>query len=112
VDVYSFGISMWVICYGTGEHPYTDIPPFSISDFVHQGGRPLPNPAWPSRLTRLMQQCWEGEPDKRPSFTEILSELQEIQVEYDPGVSQAHITQDEEQGEKARASYQWHSLPF
>eukprot|EP01102_Stenamoeba_stenopodia_P004234 TRINITY_DN1451_c0_g2_i2.p1 TRINITY_DN1451_c0_g2~~TRINITY_DN1451_c0_g2_i2.p1 ORF type:complete len:135 (+),score=27.04 TRINITY_DN1451_c0_g2_i2:193-597(+) len=25
VDVYSFGISMWVICNGMGEHPYKDL---------------------------------------------------------------------------------------
>uniref|UniRef100_A0A2P2LTC2 Serine/threonine-protein kinase HT1-like isoform X2 n=1 Tax=Rhizophora mucronata TaxID=61149 RepID=A0A2P2LTC2_RHIMU len=43
---------------------------------VRQGLRPdLPQDAHP-RLLDLMQRCWEAIPEKRPSFSEILVELE------------------------------------
>ncbi|CAD6223052.1 unnamed protein product [Miscanthus lutarioriparius] len=74
VDVYSFGIIMWEIL--TGQEPYAG---------MHHGGviggilsntlrPPVPascDPQW----RELMEQCWSNEPDKRPSFKEVVSHL-------------------------------------
>ncbi|XP_062189971.1 serine/threonine-protein kinase STE20-like [Phragmites australis] len=77
VDVYSFGIIMWEIL--TGQEPYCD---------MHHGGilggilsntlrPPVPascDPEW----KELMEQCWSSEPEKRPSFTEVVSRLRSM----------------------------------
>lgn len=52
---------------------------------LYQGRRPdLPTNTNP-KLLELMQRCWETDPGKRPSFSEIKVELvrllQEIQVQ-------------------------------
>jgi serine/threonine protein kinase len=81
VDVYSFGISMWVICEGTGIHPYQNVPLLSFTDFVLEGGRPQSLPLeldLPVELTSLMRSCWDSDPKQRPSFSQILIQLQEI----------------------------------
>ncbi|KAL6658381.1 hypothetical protein ACP70R_003967 [Stipagrostis hirtigluma subsp. patula] len=46
-----------------------------------QGLRPqLPENAHP-RLLNLMQRCWEAAPSNRPSFSDIISELEDIQAQ-------------------------------
>jgi serine/threonine protein kinase len=74
VDVYSFGIIMWEIL--TGQEPYAG---------MHHGGviggilsntlRPTVPASCDPQWRELMEQCWSNEPDKRPTFTEVVSRL-------------------------------------
>ncbi|CAN6184681.1 unnamed protein product [Urochloa humidicola] len=74
VDVYSFGIIMWEIL--TGQEPYAG---------MHHGGviggilsntlRPPVPPTCDPQWRDLMEQCWSNEPEKRPTFTEVVSRL-------------------------------------
>ncbi|CAN6199811.1 unnamed protein product [Urochloa humidicola] len=74
VDVYSFGIIMWEIL--TGQEPYAG---------MHHGGviggilsntlRPPVPPTCDPQWRDLMEQCWSNEPEKRPTFTKVVSRL-------------------------------------
>jgi len=90
-DAYSMAIVMWEIitrCV-TGRYyaPYSE-----YSDIYHdfqiifltatQNRRPTIPPKTPDALKDLLTQCWEGNPDERPSCDEILLQIQSIYVQY------------------------------
>jgi len=80
-DVYSFGIVLWEIL--TGQEPFPHHTNFSRFKraVCYEGERPIiPQSALPS-LKALIETCWQGEPDKRPSFQDIISELEKIIVD-------------------------------
>ncbi|XP_047975400.1 serine/threonine-protein kinase STY46-like isoform X2 [Salvia hispanica] len=78
-DVFSFAIVLWELV--TAKVPYDNMTPLQAALGVRQGLRPeLPINAHPKILS-LMQRCWEAIPSKRPSFSEIRSEMEALQQE-------------------------------
>ena len=71
-DVYSFAITMWEIL--TGQWPFSHISNDSvIIENVKNGIRPGTDKIQQSRdeevhIVRIMQRCWQQEPDSRPYF--------------------------------------------
>ncbi|KAG0449302.1 hypothetical protein HPP92_027441 [Vanilla planifolia] len=60
------------------EIPYESMTPLQAALGVRQGLRPdIPENIHP-KLLNLMQRCWETSPAKRPSFCEIIVELEEF----------------------------------
>jgi serine/threonine protein kinase len=80
-DVYSFGLICFAVL--TGEptpFPTEELQNPSVKSFkdrVREGKRPQLPPDCPS-LSNLIQQCWDGNPDKRPNFQEICTKLRHI----------------------------------
>ncbi|XP_039117118.1 serine/threonine-protein kinase STY46-like [Dioscorea cayenensis subsp. rotundata] len=75
-DVFSFAIVLWELT--TSKIPYEDLTPLQAALGVRQGVRPeLSENAHPV-LVDLMKRCWEADPVKRPSFAEIIVELEEL----------------------------------
>ncbi|WVZ54330.1 LOW QUALITY PROTEIN: hypothetical protein U9M48_005142 [Paspalum notatum var. saurae] len=78
-DVYSFALVLWELM--TSKIPYNTMSPLQAAVGVRQGLRPqIPENANP-RLVKLMQRCWEAIPPDRPSFAEIIPELEDIQAQ-------------------------------
>ena len=81
-DVYSYGIVLWeIVC---RETPYRNIPPVSIAErVVRNGERPslttVPS-SCPAALKELMVKCWQTDPSKRPTFSEVLDWLERIEL--------------------------------
>ncbi|XP_062197496.1 serine/threonine-protein kinase STY46-like [Phragmites australis] len=85
-DVYSFALVLWELM--TSKIPYSTMTPLQAAVGVRQGLRPqLPENAHP-KLLNLLQRCWEPIPSDRPSFSDIITELELIQA-------QAQATSDE-----------------
>ena len=81
VDVYSYGIVLWEIA--TGEVPYNSLEP---SDII---GKVLANDLRPTipidlnpGMRDLIKQCWDRNPDVRPSFDEIVKRIQSGEAVY------------------------------
>ncbi|XP_018674129.2 serine/threonine-protein kinase STY17-like isoform X1 [Musa acuminata AAA Group] len=75
-DVFSFAIVLWELA--TSKIPYESMSPLQAALGVRQGLRPvLPQKTHPTLLD-LMQRCWEANPAKRPTFSEITVELEEL----------------------------------
>ncbi|KAF8119052.1 hypothetical protein N665_0001s0108 [Sinapis alba] len=80
VDVFSYGICLWEIL--TGEEPYADMHCGAIIGGIVKNTLrpPIPktcSPEW----KKLMEQCWDINPDARPPFTEITSRLRSMSME-------------------------------
>jgi serine/threonine protein kinase len=77
-DVYSFGILLHEIC--TLKEPFSNLR--NIDAFrkkvAHGGERPKLSLVKHSGLRSLMERCWDPLPEKRPSFTDVRRELENI----------------------------------
>ena len=73
--VLAFGVLLWELV-THGNNPYEEISPGSVVVKKLHGGYRLPCPAdCPPHLQKLMNCCWEWEPEKRPNFREVSSML-------------------------------------
>jgi len=74
-DVFSFAIVLWELA--TSMVPYDNMTPLQAALGVRQGLRlDIPGSVHP-RLTKLIRQCWNEDPDARLTFAEITKELQD-----------------------------------
>ena len=73
-DIYSLGLIMWEMWYG--QQAFADAPGKTFQDFfkwVDEGNRPVDRQGCktpPSFWEQLMKQCWDGNPDERPTAKE------------------------------------------
>ena len=70
-DIYSFGIMLWEMWYGRQAFPKLKGRPIrTLFDFVDGDHRPKHvegSKEPPALWKQLMNQCWDGNPEKRPS---------------------------------------------
>ncbi|KAF7238558.1 Mitogen-activated protein kinase kinase kinase 11 [Varanus komodoensis] len=95
-DVWSYGVLLWELL--TGEVPYRGIDGLAVAYGVAVNKLTLPIPSTcPEPFARLMAECWEQDPHRRPSFASILSQLTvlEAQVLHDMPQESFHSMQDD-----------------
>ena len=76
-DVYSFGIILWE--FWSRDPPYKGVKAKDVAKKVRANKtyRPIiPNDV-PKEIAELMECCWDADPDKRPTFLEIINFLDE-----------------------------------
>jgi serine/threonine protein kinase len=74
-DVYSYGILLWELV--ERKDPYEELNAFQVPlQVANEGLRPhdFTRPA-PLGLDQLMRQCWDSDPEQRPSFEDITQTL-------------------------------------
>jgi hypothetical protein len=75
IDVYAFAITVYEI--GSLEDAWKDVPAADIQKMVLDGVRPVFNAKFKElhenvkNLESLIEECWEDNPEMRPSFNEI-----------------------------------------
>lgn len=76
-DVWSYGVLLWELL--TGETPYKGIDTLAVAYGVAVNKLTLPIPSTcPQPWRELMEKCWESDPHRRPSFEQILDDLDNI----------------------------------
>ncbi|XP_073254166.1 fibroblast growth factor receptor 4-like [Porites lutea] len=101
-DVWSFGICLWEI-FTLGGTPYPTIPVEELLDFLNDGNR-MENPRdCPSEIYKIMQDCWQEGPDKRPKFDQIsqsIGTILEQRASQSVATEYLHLTEDNNRGRK------------
>nr|CAI5818223.1 unnamed protein product [Callosobruchus analis] len=76
-DVWSYGVLLWELL--TGETPYKGMDMMAVAYGVAIQKYTLPIPSTcPQPWRELMEKCWESDPHRRPSFEQILGDLDKI----------------------------------
>ncbi|XP_052796922.1 uncharacterized protein LOC128229209 [Mya arenaria] len=76
-DTWSYGVVLWELL--THEVPFNGIEGFQVAWLVVERGERLTIPSsCPPCFAKIMHQCWELEPKRRPSFRQILNKLDVI----------------------------------
>ncbi|XP_028286521.1 hepatocyte growth factor receptor isoform X2 [Parambassis ranga] len=76
-DVWSFGVLLWELM-TRGAPPYSDVNSFDITVFLLQGRRLLQPEFCPDALYTVMIECWHPKPERRPSFSDLVSSISAI----------------------------------
>ncbi|WIA08756.1 hypothetical protein OEZ85_008179 [Tetradesmus obliquus] len=80
VDVFSFAVLLWECC--QQQQPWRDLSPMQIIYAVGLQKERLKRPVrCPDGLWRLIEACWQQQPEARPSFASILATLQQLEAE-------------------------------
>lgn len=76
-DVFSWSIILWECL--ARELPFKDIEStFSIMWVIHKGQRPHPIEGLPKPIIQLMHQCWDPQPQNRPSMEEVHERMKQL----------------------------------
>ncbi len=75
-DIYSFAITCSEIL--TGKFPFMDVRPSELHSNIMAGNRPMLPVDIGEKLSDLIRDCWNSDPTRRPTSTEICARLDEI----------------------------------
>jgi len=76
-DVWSFGIVLYEI-FERGKVPYSAMSNSETVEYVLKGNRLEQPSLCPEQVYKLMLQCWDIDPDRRPSFKVLFDQLKLI----------------------------------
>ncbi|PKK73650.1 kinase-like protein [Rhizophagus irregularis] len=77
-DIYSFAMILWEV--GTGEKPYADLPyDDALALQIKRGRRPNIPKEMPECYATLIRNCWDSDPQKRPTALDIKEKIMKWQ---------------------------------
>eukprot|EP00252_Welwitschia_mirabilis_P006557 TRINITY_DN1743_c0_g2_i6.p1 TRINITY_DN1743_c0_g2~~TRINITY_DN1743_c0_g2_i6.p1 ORF type:complete len:432 (-),score=73.46 TRINITY_DN1743_c0_g2_i6:271-1566(-) len=79
VDVFSYAMILYQMY--EGSPPFANYEPYDAARLVAKRERPIFHAkTYPSGMKELIEQCWDHDVNKRPTFLEILERLEKMKV--------------------------------
>ncbi|CAB4379627.1 unnamed protein product [Rhizophagus irregularis] len=89
-DVYSIGVLLWEI--SSGQPPFHDIPyDVGLALSILQGLRETPIPNTSIDYIKIYTDCWNIEPDNRPTINQVVDELKAIMTKENIIIKDFHL---------------------
>jgi ubiquitin-protein ligase len=76
VDVYAFGVFLCELY--TQKKPWREVQSTKIREKVLAGERPFIADSVPKAVQDLIQECWQQDPNTRPSMIQVINKLQQL----------------------------------
>jgi len=90
-DIYSIGMLMWEI--SSGQPPFAKFDhDYDLAMKIVSGMRPRVVPGTPLEYEKLMEQCWDADPSKRPDSDTLFDKIDEITISYDQDENEEQLT--------------------
>ena len=81
-DVWAFGILLWEI-FSCGKMPYPGMNNTETKKAVIKDGYRMKAPdGTPEQVNQLMAECWQAEPENRPTMSDIVDFMKEVTDAY------------------------------
>src|SRR5436189_1421116 len=77
-DIYSIGMLMWEI--SSGQPPFVNKHNYDLAIKIVNGMRPKIMSGTPLEYKKLMEQCWDADPTKRPDAETLLDKATEMRL--------------------------------
>ncbi|VDM45216.1 unnamed protein product [Toxocara canis] len=73
-DVWSFGVLLFEL-FSMGDGPFPGVQPLDMIHHLENGHRNAKPDKCPDEIYDMMQACWQADPDRRPSFALLKTQL-------------------------------------
>src|SRR5262249_30033493 len=81
-DIYSFAMLMWEISFGWSPFAGYKHSDYDLAMGIVNGMRPKIIPGTPLEYQRLMEQCWDADPEKRPDTVTVRDKIWDMRRQY------------------------------
>ncbi|MCI4382617.1 hypothetical protein PGIGA_G00016780 [Pangasianodon gigas] len=85
-DVWAFGVTMWEIM-ARGQTPYPGVENSEVYEYLIKGERLKQPPDCPDDIYEIMHSCWSPVPKCRPSFQQLVAQLEGLWTELSPAAT-------------------------
>ncbi|KAI1294773.1 Hepatocyte growth factor receptor [Halotydeus destructor] len=92
-DVWSYGVTIWEVI-TRGEFPYHLVANWQMLQYLKEDFR-LQQPEYcPDPLYDIMLQCWSMNPDDRPTFSELVTKVQDVVMQLKDEAKQRRVSRN------------------
>ncbi|GES93409.1 kinase-like domain-containing protein [Rhizophagus clarus] len=104
-DVYSIGVLLWEI--SSGQPPFHGTSyDVSLAISILQGLRETPIPETPKNYIKIYTDCWNIEPDNRPTINQVIDELKAIIIKENIIIKDFHLYNDNKEINQSSINHQ------